>query len=216
MSICMAIHSYPKANDGLKRHWPYFKRAEADENIIITTTDGGCWVPDDARSIMIGSDMYISNTHLPMRLIRTYEHMLRHTKHDFLVVAEWDCIFFRPIPRDLPTGLTGNMAGGKPQGCRCNFFIHPIWACDRNTAELIVKTGKEIINEGISDSSPDCHMGQVVERAGIPFNKDTLSYSRNTVDNPVWAEEARQAVKNGALWVHGIKHADILEAVTKP
>lgn len=215
MSLVLAIQSYPKANDTVARHWEFYERSGAAEIIGIGTSDGGCLWPKPIRTELIGANLYIVGDHLCSRLLRTFEHLLI-LPHDYLGVAEYDCIFLKPVPPDLPPGLTAHLAGGTPAGCRCKSFFHGPWLADRDTVVRIIRTGYEILDARENDSSPDCFLGQIVERAKIPVNTDILkSYSRNTIEGVEWIREAREAISNGAVSIHGIKTAEVLEAITR-
>jgi hypothetical protein len=213
MKLLLAVQTYPGANDVLKRHWPYFLKAGAEKNFVVTTTDGGCWVPSGVEQEMIGANIYITGNHLPLRLLRTLQRM-RDEPFNWFCVAEYDVLFLKKLP-NLPSGLTAHYAGGKPEGCHCNSFYHGPYIMDRDTADTIVQAGYEIIKEKMADTSPDCFIGQIVERAGIEVHTDILkSYSRNTIHGEVWTREARQAVDEGAICVHGVKSQQVFDALT--
>ncbi|MGB7195338.1 MAG: hypothetical protein WBD81_17930 [Collimonas pratensis] len=213
MSLVIGIQSCPSGNGACARHWPYFEKAGADELIGIGTTCGGTIFPLGVRSEMIGANLYITGKHLPRRLIRSFELLLK-TKHDWLCVAEYDVIFLREIPKDLPLGVTAHLAGGKPFDCHCNMFLHGPWICDRETAKIVIAIGHEILQTNEVDPSPDCFLGQIIEKGEIPFRGDILkSYSRNTIHPGQWAQEAREARFNGAICVHGVKDAQVLNEI---
>lgn len=211
--LALAIQTYPGGNLVLARHWENFKKAGADHIVTITTTCGKCVVPEGIAE-PIGADLYITGKHLCLRLLRTFQH-LRDTKCDWFAVLEYDVLVLKPFPRDLPEGFTAHMAGGKPAGCHCNFFVHSPWICDRDTADLFVKTGYEILSRGVYDQSPDCFAGQIIESAKIPLHTEILkSYSQNTIGPDRYAE-ARAAVDAGAYCVHGVKSAECFEVLTR-
>lgn len=213
--LALAVQTFPGGNETLARHWEHFKRAGADQIIVITTTDGGCVVPENAMSEPIGANIYITGSHLPRRLLRTFQHLVDMTKADWFCVAEYDVLFFKPIPRDLPLGLTTHLAGHEMPGHYCKHFYHNPWVCDRDTAMHIVMAGYDLIAKGTVDASPDCFMGQIMDVTGIPVHTDILkSYSRNTI-HPPWDVEARAAVDAGAVCVHGVKDLATFEALTR-
>lgn len=214
MSLILAIQSYPAANEGVKRHWEHFKKSGADELLGIGTTDGGCVWPEDCKNELIGANIYVQGAHLPLRLLRTFQRLLE-TKHGWMGVCEWDVLFFKPVP--LRAGLTTHLAGHKMPGFHCEHFYHPCWVADRDTAEIIVKAGYELIAAKTVDASPDCFIGQIADKTGIPVHTDCGSYSRNTIHPPPhpWAKEARDAVDAGAVFVHGVKDKAMFDALTK-
>jgi hypothetical protein len=216
-SLALAIQTFPGGNDALKRHWPNFQLAGAQETIIIGTTDGMCYVPEGIEQTLIGANLYCVSSHLPLRLLRTFQRLLE-TKSDWCCVAEYDVLFCRPIPRDLPEGLTAHHTGGKPFNSHCNAYYHPPWICDRDTAEVIVRVGYELIAEKTVDPSPDCFLGQITERGKIPVHSDILkSYTQNTIHPPPhhWSTEARAAIDAGAVCIHGCKEQATFDALTK-
>jgi len=211
----LIVQTFPGANEVLKRHWGQFLKAGADEIIVATTTDGQCWAPEGATVEMIGANIYIQSYHLPLRLLRCLQR-LRDTKCDWFCVAEYDVLFFKNIPRDLPEGVTAHYAGGKPAGCHCNSFWHGPWIMDRETADTVVQVGYELIAAKTVDASPDCFLGQIIDKTGIPVHSDILkSYSRNTIHGEKWTGEARAAVDNGSVCVHGCKTQECFDALTK-
>lgn len=215
MSSILGIQSFVGANDAIHRHFPWFEKAGCDEIVGIGTDDGKCWFPAGIRQEQIGANSYINGSHLPVRLLRSFEMLLK-TKHDWLVVAEYDVLFFKPLPTDLPKGITAHLAGGKPFNCHCNLFAHGPWIADRETAWNILAVGAKIIESGVVDPSPDCFLGQIIEQGKIPFHSDILkSYSRNTINQWAWIQEARQAIADGAVSIHGIKQKEVLDAIVK-
>lgn len=215
--LTLAIQTCPSGNGALQRHWPYFQKAGSDETIIVTTTCGKCWAPDGIEQAAIGADLYCIGTHLPLRLLRTLQR-LKESRSDWFCVAEYDVVFFKSIPRDLPAGLTAHHTGGKPFNAHCNAYYHPPWICDRDTAEEIVRIGYELIAEKTVDPSPDCFLGQITERGKIPVHTDILkNYTQNTIHPPPhhWSAEARAAVDAGAVCVHGVKCQAVFDALTK-
>jgi hypothetical protein len=214
MSIVLGLQSFPGANNLVRAFWPHYEKGGFSEIIGIGVSNGNCLWPRPIRTELIGADLYIQADHLPRRLVRSFEHMLL-LKSDFICVSEYDCLFFRELPRDLPRGITTHLAGGTPAGCRCKWFAHSPWCMDRDSVMRFVMVGEQIIAEKRCDFSPDCFLGQVCEEAEIPTHFDILkSYSRNSIDNPQWEFEARQAILNGAISVHGVKSEGCLKRIT--
>jgi len=213
--LIMGVQSCPGGNDALKRHWPYFELAGADEIIGIGTTDGGCWFPPKIRTELIGPNLYIVGQHLPSRLIRTFEHLMM-LNSDLLCVSEYDILFHKPIPRDLPRGLTTHLAGGKPAGAYCNVFYHGPYICDRETAHRIIQFGNELLATKKHDASPDLFLGHVCELAELQVHTDILgSYSRNTIHGGAWIKEAKESRLNGGVCCHGVKDEQVFNEIIR-
>jgi hypothetical protein len=213
MTTCLGLQSYPGANKLVKAFWPHYEKGGFKEIIGIGTTNGSTLWPKPIRTELIGADLYIAGDHLCRRLVRSFEHMLL-LNTDFICVSEYDCLFFQELPKELPRGITTHLAGGTPEGCHCKWFAHSPWILDRDSAMRFIMVGEQMIAEKRCDPSPDCFLGQVCEEAEIPTHFDILkSYSRNSIDSPAWEAEAREAIRNGAISVHGIKSVGCLQRI---
>jgi hypothetical protein len=214
-SVLLAIQSYPGANETVARHWPYYLQAQADEIIGIGTINGACRFPNEVRTYQIGIDSYVNGDHLPRRLVNTIEVCLQHAKHHIIAIAEYDTVFFRPIPRDLD-GVYAHLAGGQLPGRKATRFFHGPWIFDRDSAEVIMRFGNEMLADGdIECGSPDVFFGRMADRFGFSVKSAFLEYSRNSLDIPHQLEEARQAYRAGAVCIHGVKTEDQLQALFK-
>lgn len=211
--MILAIHTYPGANKDLSFHWPFFRRAGFERIIVVGTHGGGCHIPPGAEYVEIGDNKHVAGDHLPRRLVDTAEWCLRcGGGWDQLCIAEYDCVFFRPLPK-LDPGFHGHLAGGQLPGCKSTFFYHFPYIADRASWETFVKGGRELLAAGeIEQGTPDAFLALTIERYGIAHHFHSFkSYSRNTIHasfgpgQPDFIPEARQAVRDGAVVCHGIK-----------
>lgn len=227
MSLLLAIHSYPGANEACHRHYQFWKNSGADSIIGIGTVQGllpqfdnrpdlKCEWPDGMESVEIGGNSYINGPHLPQRLIDTLKWFLSGRQEDFICIAEYDTIFKNPI-KPLPRGLSGHMAGGKPNGLACNYFLHPPWAMDRETAKRMIEGGETLIHEGeYVGGTPDCFIGWLTERFNIPvLTGSWTEFSRNSMDCCGDLEMARNFWREGVDVIHGVKTSQELNFITK-
>lgn len=210
MKTILAIQSYPGANATVARHLPYYLNAGADMLLGIGTTDGGCvWSNEFDCTCNIGENKYIEGAHLCDRLLRTIEVALSVELGPFdrICVIEYDCLFFKPIPKDLPVGVVMNIAGG-PQPHRLGtFYYHCPWIMDSGTASMVLDGGRQCLKDlQFEGGSTDCFIGWVCERFNIPVHCNLVhTYSKNSLDIPEHLEEARQARIDGAMAIHGVK-----------
>ena len=208
----LCIQTYPGANDAVMRHYPYYERAGADKILGVTTIGGGCYWPT-ANVVEIGPNRYVSGSHLCNRLLDTIAAALERGASE-IIAAEYDTLFFKPLPL-LPPGLTMNRKGGGSDGFKGSAFYHGPWCMEAHTGAKVVEFGREMIKRGdIERGFPDRFIGLLAEQAGITVNESVFtSYTQNTLDRPEFLEQARQAVKDGATAVHGVKTQAQLEAI---
>jgi hypothetical protein len=221
VSVLLSIMSYPGANDTVKRHWKYWRIQQADWLYGIGTTGGGCsWPETISGTREIGANKYILADHLPRRICDTIQSML-DLPWTILVLIEYDCLILKRIPvEQMEHGIAAHLAGHRTWNSKAQRFYHNPWIFMREAAIKFVEAGRKIIEEGVCaentpESSPDVFFALVCERNEWPVQTDLWKeYSRNSLDNPVHLEEARQAVQNGVDVVHGIKTQQQLEYVT--
>lgn len=224
MSVLLCVMTYPGGNETLKRHWPFFLRQEADYYRVITTTEGDCFAPEGVEHSAIGGNKYIDGPHLPNRMLDTIEKLLeRNWRH--LIMAEYDCLWLKPIKAESVRTVAGHYAGGPTWGSKTKGFFHCPWVFARESAMEFLKVGRHAIAGGICpdrprgqgsapECSPDVFFAYCCERANIPVEMAVwLEYSRNSFDLPGHLEEARAAAKAGAHVIHGCKTKDQLDFI---
>jgi hypothetical protein len=211
--ICL-VHSYPGANSICARNYPTWKQAGFDKIIGIGTTDGGCTWPDNMSYVNIGVNSYVDRDVLPRRLVDTVQFMTSLAGWDEACIIEYDVIMLKPFP-SIPKGFSSPCKGGPQPWRKGNKFFHPPWVADRDSWNKILIGGLECLKAGeIEGGSPDCFIGWVCDRHGIPIHENTFTtYSRNTIDNQTWMEEARVARHEGATAIHGCKTKECFDHI---
>lgn len=204
MSLLLAVHTYPGANQAIERHFPCWVKSGADEIMGILTQDGCQW-PDGYNSVKLGRDSYIDGPVLPQRLLDTMKLMLLMPFDRFCII-EWDCLFFKPLPEF--SGMSAFHAGNRMGNMLAEKFYHVPWCFDFDAGTAFVKEGEKAIREvqpGMHECSPDVFFGWVCERAGLPVSQPWEGFSRNSLDCAGDVELAREAYLSGATAIHGIK-----------
>lgn len=214
--MLLLVQTYPGANDALARHLPFFANSGATETWYITTEDGHCVIPENHISFRIGKDCYIDGSHLPNRLIDTVEVGLA-SKHDHILVAEYDVLFFKPIRyKEMEHAVASHLAGGPTWGSLAQSYYHNPYLLHREFAEKFIDEARKAIEEGVCyrnpgqasspESSPDVFFAYVCERLGQKVQADLwVEFSRNSYDLPGDIELAREAYRNGIDVIHGVK-----------
>lgn len=202
MSLLLAVHSYPGANAGVERHFPYYQKSGADNILGIGTLDGKCKWPE-GDFVNIGENLYISKDHLPRRLVDTIRLMLLMPYERFCII-EWDCLFFSPLPEF--TGMAAFHAGNRSPGMRAERYWHCPWCFDFDAGTKFVTKAEEMLGQVSGhECSPDVFFGWVCEAAGIEVTEPWKGFSRNSLDCAGDVELAREARLAGVMALHGCK-----------
>jgi hypothetical protein len=164
--------------------------------------------------VNIGIDSYVDRDVLPRRLTDTIQFMLSLPGWEDAAIIEYDVIMLKPFPA-IPKGFSSPCKGfGQPWRNGKRFF-HPPWVADRESWNKIFHGCLDCLKEGeLEGGSPDCFIGWVCEKHGVPIHEDTFrTYSRNTIDNRDWMEEARIARHEGATAIHGVKTQEVFNYI---
>ena len=227
----LLVHVHPKAEGTTRRHYASWQLAGYDRIVGITTEGGGCYWPNN-DTVAIGPNKYIEGAHLCNRLIRTFEYGVNQGASEICVI-EHDTVFFKPMPFPFPVGFVMNWTGGNVKPWKCPRFAHNPWHLDVATAKKVIRLGDILIKMGeIEGGNPDLFLGLIahllckahfenydgkpLKEAQKPQNlyctevHDGLfkSYTRNALDHPEHLIEARQAYRDGAHAIHGIKRPE--------
>jgi hypothetical protein len=214
--VILVIHSYPKANFCFDRHFPYWRRCGFTRIIGVATKGGGCKFSKGVDVVEIGRDVYIDGDALPRRWTDTAEWMLTQRDWDDAVIINADTVLFKPMPSVVNLdGFHAQLAGELDyKGEKRKFYHNPV-LCNRRTWELLLKCGRQMLEEGdIAEGLPDFWAGRLCQRFSIPVHTNTFyGYTRNTIETYEQIQEAAEAYRAGAVAIHGIKSAKVLAAI---
>lgn len=213
-STLLIVHSFPGGNDTFALHYQrYYKRCGAHV-IGIGTEDGLCTWPEGCSHADIGRNEYAGRG-LIERLVTTFELCASAPawQTDFCVV-EYDTIVL-PLPLH-PGGFVTHVGGHKSQGFKADEYYHTPWWADRQTSAMIADCGRRMLRENdIEHGFPDRFLGWMFQRFHFPPIVRAKAYSQNNIaHNPRFIAEARQALKDGALFCHGVKDIKTLDTIT--
>jgi len=212
--MLLCVHSYPGANHLIPYHLPYWQRAGFDPIIGIGTTGGGCQWPGGMQSVEIGRNTYIAGDALPRRLVDTAAYLLALPGWEHAAIIEYDTVIFKPLPVPPPGLAMVNCVGPQPGHRKGTYGYHNPWLANRATWARVVECGRQMLVEGdIEGGSPDCFIGWLAERFGIPIHGDLFKlYTQNTI-NQSGVEAAKFAYRSGWHAIHGLKNISILQQV---
>lgn len=203
-------HGDPEAQATFDRHLPYW-RAHGFPLFVACPTDS------------------VVNTGIPMFTIGRRSHhdamanyrfrktleFLATVPSDWFVIHEYDSLCLEPV---IPIILFehGRIMGNVFQNNDPNFegsqFIHPPLLMDRETLLKIVSVGQDVPDEA-EHGFWDRWLGLVCDRGGIEVcGYGNLGFSRNTIE-AVDYSIARARVRDGAVMIHGVKTAKVLQGL---
>jgi hypothetical protein len=223
--ILLAIMSYPGGNAALARHWTYFERSGADKIVGIAPYEGKTVFPAGIEVAKFGNDSYIDGPELPQRLIWTLVYC-EALAPDYVIVAEYDTVFFKPIdPRKMTGFLASHYSGGQTWGSKAKAFYHNPWVFKALCLPDFIAFAQKEIDQGVCgfknrhelarpEGSPDVFFGYCAQELGLSVQTDLWSeYTQNDLKDPAHLEAARVAYHNGVAVIHGIKTAKELEII---
>lgn len=220
MKTLLIIQGYGRAQERIRRHWPWYLRAGCDI-LGIDRIDGRVHWPSE-RLIGVcqsGWDTYVQGANLVNLLIDCFRIGLTYYAYSDFCVIENDSIFLDKLPEHPGSCLNTCIGGYQTSGFRAKHFFHTPWWADRPTAELIVRLGERLVAaELIERGFPDRWLGLLCDLYPefIRWRNDPAFWSVNDVSvPPTLIECAREAIARGTIYIHGIKTPEQLEAVTK-
>lgn len=213
----LMVLSYQKANQMLERHWPYLLKADCDI-VGVGRINTICKFPSQRLIYQMdsGLDSYVNGDNLPrlfLSAVNRFAYAPELHQYDTAIILEPDTIFLKPPPPH-PGGLAAVLAGGNSPGFHGTQYFHPVWRVDRETAKLMVEYGERMLQCGLIELGfPDRFIGLMVDLYDIPWTPFP-EYSQQSLDTPTKIQQAREAIIEGAVAIHGVKTFDQLQAVT--
>ena len=96
-------------------------------------------------------------------------------------------------------------------------FFHTPFVMGWEICRRIIKYGEAmLLAELLEQGYPDRFLGLMVDLHYLPWSDIPGTYTQNTIDRPEYVLEARKAIADGAWYIHGVKTAAQLKAVTGP
>ncbi len=202
--MLLAVLTCQSATEAAQRHYPTW-REHFDNIVFVVPVDSKCWVPEGHQSWAIGRDYYNDrdrpDDNLCRRTIETLERFLK-TANTEICLIEYDVLLF------AKPNLVGDFAG-----TMFSEMIHPPWIFNRKSATQFVERGNELLEQKvIAGGWPDRHLRLIYDFV-LPVTDPNTNYSYNTIGEEQ-IEDAKHAIRNGAMAIHGIKTKEVFEALT--
>lgn len=202
----LIIFGYGKQDEMLERHRPFFDRAECEIMLVSPADD-----PFSHPSITYGFSQYTGDSVI-LRHIYALEYAMRLPFDNFFCV-EADSVVLKPIPVHPKNGMNTVVYQNADRSFKSPFYCHCPWWFDRETLDKWVWTAK-VVGPSHEKGFADRYMGYVAWQAGINVvDRKDVFYSRNRIDSDTYRQEAREAINNGHIHLHGLKTLEDLQSI---
>lgn len=135
--------------------------------------------------------------------------------YDGFVFTQYDSICLNAFPLTCMDLCHAHVASNNSPAFRAKTFVHPPWCFSTTGLQAFITEAlkHEIDSEhGIMDR----WMAWVLECAGIPVTPtNEWSWSANSIDTPELVQSCRNAITQGAKFVHGVKNQQQLDAILR-
>lgn len=222
-NLLVIVLAHGKVADVVKRHLPVWE-AHGGPVVFFTPVDDP--LPEWPGLIQYSrgkSKAYSADTNLRCKAAFSFAAMSRAR---FVLVCEYDSVVFNDVPEKYipvatnPRSTAGIVAASKFNNTdpkfKGNFYLHfpQLYSMIGVQAMCGAMDGLPIDSEhGFTDR----YIGLAAERAGLELldlNPTGFVYTQNEIDTAK-LPEALAAYAKGARWSHGIKTAEVFQALRK-
>lgn len=199
MRPLLVIFAYSGMDDMIDRHWESWQKTGCD--ILLS-------FPVDAPCRRGGLAFEKSQHHgaeIMKRIFRTFEHVM-NLPYITYYFTEADSMGFCCPPRLLKDGLHCFKWYNNDPNFKAQYYPHYCHGMNNMTLFKLFKASKRY-EPSQEQGFQDRFIGMVCEENGIEMHhRPDLCYSRNLLETDEHFSEARQAIKNGVAFIHGVKH----------
>jgi hypothetical protein len=204
----LVVFTYEGQNEMLDRHWKGYEKHFGEHILLSFPTDAPC-----PRGGVCFNKSQHYGKELMERIYKTLR-LVTMMPYDMIYCIEGDSIILSKPPEILSSGLHCFLWNNTENRFKAKHYPHWPWAANKPTLSAIVQLMRFRLEE--EEGFPDRQMGLICEDNEIPMiHRSDICYSRNRLDRPEYIEEAREAIKNGAMFIHGIKTKEEFDAVIK-
>lgn len=221
----LVVLGHSTVSDTIARHYPWWLKAECDILCVGREDTITKWPYCQGQErcvgeIRVGEESYAAGDNHIRRFLDVLRYCLDHTKYSSFMLIEYDVILFRALSGLKLERLwfVTTVAGGQSEGFRGSCFFHTPWWLGRFAAREIIVLAERMLRAGLNEQGfLDRFLGLLVDLYEIPVTdlSGKFWYSQNTIDTPEKIAEARAAIANNCVGIHGVKTKEVLDAITK-
>ena len=227
------VMSHAKAKENTQRHIPYWFKV--CDHILLYTPENQKLKLNDPRIEELeafGDPREHAGIAISLRTHSALKEALTRKEYDYIILFEYDSLCWGPIPDSAvpPEGSMGcSMFENEPYDVIAGIkFLSPIYL---HFPHLYTRTAVEKMLAAADDGRVrwdaehgfvDRWLGMLAHVAGVPvldYRAMNLGYSWENISYsgpfPKRVEECVTAVKNGAVFSHGVKDAETLKRISQ-
>lgn len=209
----LTVMTHQGAHETFMRHYPEWKKHGTD--ILIFATEEPYRIDLPHEVLQFGH----AEHHGPesIRRFRFLLSYLAQKPYETFSIFEYDSFCLSVgMPGFTLDGLAGNVfRDDQPdRGFVGTHYVHPPLLFSKATLDKLLVSA-----EALSDHAEGCYwdrwIGLAGEMANVPFLDyltSNIGFARNTIE-PTQIQDAVDAVKNGAVYLHGVKTKECYDAI---
>lgn len=198
MKSLLVVFAYAGMDEMIERHWPTWEKSGCDI-LLCFPVDAPC-----KRGGLAFDTSCHYGAPLMRRTFAAFKHVLQ-LGYDTYYFIEADSVCIGEAPQRLLYGVQCFAWNNSDPQFKAKRYLHWPWGMNRKTLtqlEAVCKYYPPSAEQGF----PDRLLGLICEENEIPtMHRPDLAYSRNRLDTPEYVAQAREAIKNGAKFIHGVK-----------
>ncbi len=211
MKLLSLVMTHSEAKETVDRHRNYWEKLGGE--LWFTSPENSAMGVD--KEVLIGKAEHHGEISA-QRIMAIFDYA-SEIEWDYILLMEYDS-FALALPEEVIPKTSGVSAAkylqNKPIKFKGKFYLHyPMLF----TREAFIKVVKHLPLVCTNDRYySDRFIGRAVEFANVPVTdllKIKRAYSKNTIE-PKHYKELRTAVKEGAIFFHGVKTAETLSIIT--
>lgn len=131
--------------------------------------------------------------------------------YDAFLFTQYDSIALGHLPEIGTDDCVQHLCGGDAKPFKSSFFVHPPYCFGKNRLRQFVEAADKYPIETTEFGVQDRWLSLILEEQKIPWQQSNAwTWSANAIDTPELMQSARNAVKNGIRFFHGVKNAQTL------
>lgn len=218
MKTLLMVLSHKGCEERVFRHYPYWKVSGFD--VVGVGTIGGehRWPPGMSFThCCTPEDGYVKVGYQPLQLLNTLELFLdtpEWNRYSHVMITHEDSVFIYQVP-EKPIIFFATIAGDCPKSWKVKpkRFLHVPWWMNRAVARKILDYGNALFeSEQFENGSEDVWIARIVEDLAIEVQNGG-TWSCNGDDMKVRMAEARNAIRKGCWFIHGIQTEEQLNKI---
>lgn len=213
MKNMLVIFNVRAEDDVCRLFLPYWQKSGCD--ILFSSPINAKSEIENVRHIHVGKAITSDRGSWWWYQSRILETMktLSFMPYDGFILTQYDSICLGKLPDIGRDDCVCMIAGYNVAGFNASFFLHPPWCFGMNKLREFITAAEKYDIKTTEHGIMDRWMSLIIEKEGIQFSNCSWGITANSIDKPNLVSYANQAIKNGCLFVHGVKNESQLNQI---